>query len=109
MDARHLHDREAEGFELLAGARPGYPPRRDHLRGGVPAERYFRARARRGGREPQDRGRIFKIVDPDHRVPSRQGGEDLQIMRLEGGANSLNPGSDVAMYDDGPGRVETYR
>ncbi len=25
----------------------------------------------------------FQIIDPDQRVPSRQGGQDVQILRLE--------------------------
>ncbi len=78
MDARQLHEREAEGFELLAGGgRAAAAQRRDGR--GIPSERFYRwaktiffaiicllyffiyCRRLGRGREPADRGRIFKV------------------------------------------------
>ena len=61
-----------------------------------------RALAEREGRDksnlgrlpaPTERGKIFKVIETEERHPSRQGGEDVQILRL----------------DEDTGREETYR
>ncbi len=45
MDARQLHEREAEGFELLAGGgRAAAAQRRDGR--GIPSERFYRWKKR---------------------------------------------------------------
>lgn len=55
-----------------------------YRRQGVPqgaADRYIQQFGRSAA--PNDRNKIFKVIDPEFRVPSRQGGEDIQILRLD--------------------------
>ncbi|XP_059097433.1 cadherin-86C-like isoform X1 [Tigriopus californicus] len=89
LDAQALADRDHQEEELdLDSAYVLEQEGIDERTGQRTRRRIYHSR-----KTPIDKGKIFKVVDEDERNHSRQGGEDIQVLRL----------------DDDTRREETYR